>query len=627
MRRNRFLQAGLLAPVLLGAGVLRAVAAQDDAPHRAPGEPVRVSAPVSDAPQTQASSRAPSQAFSHGDPSGDEQAILEMINRARANPTAEGVRLATTTDPDVLSAYKYFNVDTAALQSDFASYPAEPPLAFNSSLIDSARAHSQDMAANNFQSHTGSDNSTFTDRMTKAGYPSNVSAGENIYAYAKSLWYGHAGLNADWGVSPPGHRQNIMNYTGAVYNEAGIGIVTKSSVASGQTGPIVITQDFGQRSASVCLVGVVYTDANGNGFYDSGEGIGGVTVMPDAGTYYAVTSSSGGYAIPVAGLSGTLNVTFSGGSLASSVTQSASLTGKNVKLDYALGGSGNGGGSGSTSVVRTLCVATPQETALALSLANSTAAGLTYAVTASPASGTLSGLDAATGAVTYTPATSFTGTDLFKFTVTDAAGAVTQGQVIITVQASGATGTVSAADTDKDGYPDELELFTGTQPAAADAAPAAAAFDAKAKFALKLNFSKPGKDTLSLSWTQTVASGFQLSGRVISIDAGGVMASFTLDSKGKAKNDSGTCQIRGKFKNGAAAADQTAKFTIKLSKGTYAASVADEGLRDDRTYQRESFTVPVFVLIAGTANTLTSGTASVTYSAKTDKTGNAKGGF
>jgi hypothetical protein len=44
---------------------------------------------------------------------------------------------------------------------------------------------------------------------------------------------------------------------------------------------------------------------------------------------------------------------------------------------------------------------------------------LSFTVTVSPTHGTLSGLNVATGAVTYTPATGYTGADSFQFTITD----------------------------------------------------------------------------------------------------------------------------------------------------------------------------------------------------------------
>ena len=53
------------------------------------------------------------------------------------------------------------------------------------------------------------------------------------------------------------------------------------------------------------LTGVAYHDANGNGQYDPGEGVAGATVTMDGGAYYAVTSASGGYALPLVNADGT----------------------------------------------------------------------------------------------------------------------------------------------------------------------------------------------------------------------------------------------------------------------------------------------------------------------------------
>jgi hypothetical protein len=98
------------------------------------------------------------------------------------------------------------------------------------------------------------------------------------------------------------------------------------------------TQDFAESEASPgpFLVGVVYRDNDRTGFYGVGEGSAGVTVTPAGGTYYAVTSTSGGYAIPLTDLSGTLLVTFSGGPLTVPITKLVTLTGVNVSLDFEL---------------------------------------------------------------------------------------------------------------------------------------------------------------------------------------------------------------------------------------------------------------------------------------------------
>ena len=263
--------------------------------------------------------------------------MLEIINRARANPAAEGLRLQSTTDPDILAAYVFFHVDTATMAAEFAGYPVRPPLAFNANLIASARAHSQDMARNDFQSHTGSDGSSLVTRVERAGYTGWNALAENVYAYAKSVFYGHAGFNADWGQPGLGHRMNIMNFppTGPVYTEVGIGIVPETSPNT-RVGPLVVTEDFGLRSGQLFVVGVVYNDIDRDGFYSVGEGLGGVTITTSQGNY-AYTSASGGYAVPLAASSGSITVRAEGGALGAAQERTVSLAGANVKVDFVPG--------------------------------------------------------------------------------------------------------------------------------------------------------------------------------------------------------------------------------------------------------------------------------------------------
>jgi hypothetical protein len=284
------------------------------------------------------------QLYSIGDPTNEEQYYLELINRARANPTAEGLRLATTTDSSVLSAYSAFGVNLVLMQAQFVLIPPAPPLSMNATLTTAARAHSQNMLQNNYQGHSGPDGS-LTTRL--AGYTAGAngwSIGENVYAYSKSVWYGHAGFEVDWGgsvatggmQSPPGHRQNIHS---ANFREVGVGVVLGSNGGSGGVGPQLVTQDFGTVGGLLPFVtGVVYRDLNNNGFYDPGEGLGGVTVTIANVNSYAVTASSGGYSVPVPG-SGNYNVTFSGGSAPPTQKNVSVLNGQNAKADYIVTGS------------------------------------------------------------------------------------------------------------------------------------------------------------------------------------------------------------------------------------------------------------------------------------------------
>jgi hypothetical protein len=271
--------------------------------------------------------------YSVGQPTDEEQLYLEFLNRARANPPAEGARLAATTEPDVLSAYNYFGVDLLLLQSQFQAIPATPPLAMNAQLLAAARLHSGDMFTNQYQDHGGTDGSDPGTRITAQGY-SWYTYGENIYSYADSVFFGHAGFEVDWGFgtggmqTPPGHRENI-HYP--AFREAGIGVVNG---VNGSVGPQLVTQDLATRqSATPFITGVVYYDFNGNNFYDLGEGIGGVSVDVNNSSYFAVTANSGGYAVPI-GANGTYIVTFSANGM-SPIQRTVTVTNlANLKLDY-----------------------------------------------------------------------------------------------------------------------------------------------------------------------------------------------------------------------------------------------------------------------------------------------------
>lgn len=331
--KDRLTQMGTLAAFL--AATSTALFAQSSTIHR-PAPPTAIHPPagiqVPHVSSTPAGKNGAMAAYSIGDPTNEETYILELINRARANPTEEGVRLATTTDPDVSQAYTSWGKPTRAqVQSDFATYSAKPPLAFNTKLINAARAHSKDMLDNNFQSHTGSDGSSLSDRTQRAGYQSG-NVGENIFAYGVSMFDIHASFQIDFGNPELGHRMNIMTFGNYSYSEIGIGVLHGGTGAP-NVGPIVTTEDFGDAGIHF-ITGVVYDDKNSNGFYDMGEGIGGVTIKINGGTGTAVSSSSGAYAIPYSG-AGNVSVTASGGTLAAAITHSADFEGENVKIDFS----------------------------------------------------------------------------------------------------------------------------------------------------------------------------------------------------------------------------------------------------------------------------------------------------
>ena len=81
------------------------------------------------------------------------------------------------------------------------------PLAVSPSLTRAARRHVDDMAANDFLDHVGSDGSTLGTRATDAGYPASASVGENLardFPNAESVIFG-------WRGSLEGHNENMID--------------------------------------------------------------------------------------------------------------------------------------------------------------------------------------------------------------------------------------------------------------------------------------------------------------------------------------------------------------------------------------------------------------------------------
>ena len=274
-------------------------------------------------------------------PDGNEQQFMWLMNRARANPTREGIWLATMDDPSVDSARDYFEVDLQVLQDEFALYSAKPPAAFDVRLYNAARDHSEYLISIDGQNHDGQ-----FDRITASGF-TYTSARGNVFSYSKTALYGHAGFNIDWGYSsdgtgmqdPRGHRMAIMSIDG---NYANVGIAAVQENDSGtEVGPLVVTGNYCYANTDYSdhynrfLVGTVWEDGDGDSMYDPGEGIGGVSVTPDQGLYYAVTGAGGGYAIPILS-SGDYQVTLSGPGIPAGSVATAAIDTESVRLDFPI---------------------------------------------------------------------------------------------------------------------------------------------------------------------------------------------------------------------------------------------------------------------------------------------------
>jgi hypothetical protein len=170
----------------------------------------------------------------------------------------------------------------------------------------------------------------------------------NVFSYADSALYAHAGFNIDWGGSDGtgmqngrGHRLAIMSIDGD-YTNVGLAAVPELSGAT-SVGPLVVTGDYAYAATSYpdhynrFLVGTVWKDLDDNGRYDAGEGFGGVEVVPSVGPYYAVTGAAGGYAIPLPATvdPGPVAVSFRGGGVAPA-TKLVDVGSNSELVDYSV---------------------------------------------------------------------------------------------------------------------------------------------------------------------------------------------------------------------------------------------------------------------------------------------------
>ena len=273
------------------------------------------------------------------DPSGAEQKMVWHMNRARSDPTAEGAWLGDSDDPDIAGGRNFFGVDISALKVAFAALATKPPAAFDIRLHDASELHSLDLIKRDAQDHYGQ-----FDRIFSSGFSCNGGRA-SVFSYANSALNAHAALNIDWGPGPngmqdpPGHRDAIMgvwNYPGPGLTNVGLAIVSENDSMTA-VGPEVFSGAYCQAGGSDhnrFIVGTIWEDLNEDGDYDENEGKGGVLVMPDTGTYYAITGNAGGFAIPVTA-TGLYNVTVSGGDLGGAqITGSTVVGAQSVLLDF-----------------------------------------------------------------------------------------------------------------------------------------------------------------------------------------------------------------------------------------------------------------------------------------------------
>ncbi|MCA9057048.1 MAG: hypothetical protein KDA85_01055 [Planctomycetaceae bacterium] len=256
-----------------------------------------------------------------------EQLLLELINRARANPSAEAA---------------LFEIDlNEGLPTGTISSAPKAPLAPHQSLVNSSVSHSQEMLDFDYFDHQDLAGGFSDDRAVAAGYPTSL-VGENIafsgttgtLDQVQEVYDAHRSL-----FLSEGHRENMLSES---YVEAGTGIRYGVYSEGGRDyNAIMVTENFGIRSVNAFVTGVVYTDNDDDHFYSIGEAIRSGTItavnLSTGAVYEDVIGVSGGYRISLPTGSYSLTAEYTIGNTTYSPTFPVTVGAVNVKRDFETG--------------------------------------------------------------------------------------------------------------------------------------------------------------------------------------------------------------------------------------------------------------------------------------------------
>jgi hypothetical protein len=297
--------------------------------------------------------------YSIGDPTPQQQAILELMNRARANGDAEAIRVGIS---GLQEGPPGLNGEVTVI-TNIVQPLSWSPLLQNCAQTHADRLNNDDQFFSGQSPHTWG-GTTAAERIAAAGYPmdqgadyfgaktspsgffpgpENEAAALSIGPYTgiklnSTLLNGHNVLFVDPGIPGRGHRLCTMC---DFWREVGVGISTGTDFGQGNRwDSIYMVQNFGSQTKGTTfstpfITGVVYNDLNGNGLYTPGEGVGGVRVDVTGANYFAISASAGGYSVPVPG-NGTYTVTFSGGGQPTLQRTVTVANGLNVKVDFVV---------------------------------------------------------------------------------------------------------------------------------------------------------------------------------------------------------------------------------------------------------------------------------------------------
>lgn len=178
-------------------------------------------------------------------------------------------------------------------------------------------------------------------------------------------------------------------------------------------------------------------------------------------------------------------------------------------------------------------------------------------------------------------------------------------------------------DSDGDGFSDDFEIAWGSDPNDSRSTPTgdktASAIRQPLvikKLTTKLIFSRNLSDSIQLQGSIPVNAGFQVLGAKVGVDVSGVTRIFTLDAHGKSKDG---FRLQVKASRGVVAT-QMAKFTMSLTHGSFAATLAKSGFANQTVKEKVLALNAAIVFDSAVFQT----TQIQSYTAKVDKSGSSK---
>ncbi len=233
------------------------------------------------------------------EPTPEETLILEYINRFRADPAAEADRIAPLDGSVATIGLDQVKVDV--FRSELKELSPSPPLVFDLALVRSARRHSHYQVLNGQCYNEDPDKPGYTgydsgERAHDAGYgASNRQTLECSYDEAEDIWHAYTvdivcyGLVCDETGMTHDRHARVINHDPSG-REFGCGYLRGKK-------NFTVTKVFAEGSGKRFSGGVAYVDENRNGFYDIGEGRGGVIIS--CGDAIVESWKSGAYTLPI----------------------------------------------------------------------------------------------------------------------------------------------------------------------------------------------------------------------------------------------------------------------------------------------------------------------------------------